>query len=123
MNSQESVSLNSSLNSQHEVRRGENITFQCVTRGSLILAWSSNEYIDDRIEFSVVDNVGAMRAPNTYTTAVLVDVHTDRNGQMFIESHLNIVVQSNLLTSSITCHNGGTGDTRSISFQLSSMLA
>ena len=123
LSAQQGVSLHSSTlkdNLVSEVRRGENITFRCVTRGSHILAWSSDEYFN-RIEFLVVDNIGTVYTPNTYTTAELLSAYTDGNGEAVIESRLNIVVQSNIQRSSITCHNVGTGETRAISFQLSSM--
>jgi hypothetical protein len=61
-----------------------------------------------------------MYTPNAYTTAVLVNVSTDRNGQSIIESFLNITVQSNIASSTITCHNVGTEETRALSFQSTS---
>ena len=121
--SQQGISLNSLSNDQLVVRPGENITLQCITRGSSILAWSGTNYIDSRVEFVVYDQIGTTYTPNAYTTAVLVNAYTDRNGQFVIESYLNITGQSSIPSSSITCHNVGTGETKAISFQTSSKHA
>ena len=118
--SSQSVLLNSSLNDQHIVRRGENITFQCTTTGSSILAWSSNEYIGDRIEFLNVHTIGTIVTPNQYTSAKLIDVYTDQNGQAVIVSLLSSIVQRAISQSSVTCHHVGSGRTKTITFQLSS---
>ena len=103
--------------------RGENITFQCITIGSSILAWSSNEYIGDRIEFLNVHRIGTIVTPNDYTSAVLIDAYSDQDGQAVIVSLLSIIVQRGIISqSSVTCHHVGSGDTETVSFQLSSKL-
>ena len=117
----QNVSLNSSLDGQGNVHRGENVTFQCSTVGSSILAWSSDEYISDRIEFLAIHRIGTIVAPNHYTSAVLIDIMiNDGGGQVVIVSQLSIVVQKDISQSSITCHNVGRGQTKTVSFQLSS---
>ncbi len=88
--------------------------------GSPILAWSGTNYVDSRIEFVVFNQIGTMYTPNAYTTAVLVNASTDGNGQYIIESFLNITVQSNIASSTITCQNVGTGETKALSFQSTS---
>ena len=117
---QQSVSLNGSLSDNSAIPPGENITLKCITKGSLILAWTGTSYVDSRIEFVTADQIGTMYTPSLYTTATLVNVSTDMSGQYIIESHLNIIVQSGIPTSMITCHNVGTGETRALSFQSSS---
>ena len=117
MNTQQNVSLNGSLSENSAIPPGENITFKCITLGSSILAWTGTNYVDSRIEFIVFDQIGTMYTPNTYATAILVNVSTDMNGRSIIESHLNITVQSSIPSSAITCHNVGTGETRALSFQ------
>ena len=45
---------------------GEEVTFTCETRGSSVLAWSSDEYIgssDTRLEIIIFDNVGTIHVP------------------------------------------------------------
>jgi hypothetical protein len=117
---QQNVFLNNSLSDNSAIPPGENITFHCRTLESSTLAWSGTNYVDSRIEFVVFDRIGTMYTPNTYTTAVLVNASTDGNGQSVIESFLNITVQSNIASSTITCHNVGTGETRALSFQSTS---
>ena len=112
--------MNGSLNDNSAIPPGETITLECTTLESSILAWS---YIDSRIEFIVFDQIGTMRTPNTYTTATLVNVSTDMSGQYIIESHLSITVQSSIPSSTITCHNVGTGETSSFTFQSKSKKA
>ena len=114
------MSLNGSLTDNSAIPAGENITLECITKGSLILAWTGTNYINNRIEFVVFDQIGTMYTPNTYTTVSLVNVSTDINGRSIIESHLNITVQSSIPSSTITCHNVGTDETRALSFQSSS---
>ena len=119
----QSLSLNSSLafKSQHDVYRGENISFLCITRGSSILAWSSNEYINDRIEFLTIHSIGTVVAQNQYSSAQLIDVYMDDDRRSVIVSELYIVVQRNIAQSSVTCHHVGNELTKTITFQLSGM--
>ena len=114
--------MNSSLNGQQDVRRGENILFECVTVGSSILAWSSNEYINargGRIEFLVVhDNGTIIMAPNSYTLAKLIGVYNE-DGQPVIVSQLSIIVQRTIPHFSVSCHHVGSGLTKTVTLQLS----
>ena len=111
------VFLNGSLSENSAILPGENITIKCITKGSSILAWTGTNYVDSRIEFVIFNQIGTMYTPNPYTTATLVNVSTDINGQSIIESHLNITVQSSIPSSTITCHNVGTGETSAFTFQ------
>lgn len=119
----QAVYLNNSLNGRQYVRRGENITFECVTAGSSILAWSSDEYINargDRIEFLVVHNNGTIiMAPNSYTLAKLIGVYTDEDRQPVIVSQLSIIVQRTIPHFSVSCHHVGSGLTKTVTLQLS----
>ena len=105
------------------MHRGENITFECVTVGSSILAWSSNEYINargDRIEFLVIHENGTIiMAPNSHTLARLIGVYTDEDGQSVIVSQLSIIVQRTKKHFSISCHHVGNGLTKTVTLQLS----
>jgi hypothetical protein len=117
---QPNVSLNGSLSDNSAILPGENVTFHCITVGSSILAWSGTNYVNSHIEFLVVDQIGTMYTPNAYTTAVLMNVSIDGNGQSVIESYLNITVQSDIASSTITCRNVGTGEAKARSFQSTS---
>ena len=114
------ISLTSSLNGQQDVRHGENILFQCITRGSTTLAWSSNEYISDRIEFLKVHSNGTTADQNPYASARLISAYTDEAGEPVIKSELTIIVQRTIPQSSVTCHHVGDGLTDTIPFRLSS---
>ena len=116
----QTVFLNSSLNGQQTVLRGENITFNCLTVGSSILAWTSDEYIADRIEFLVVNSNGTVMTQNPHALARLMAVYIDESGQAVLVSQLNITVQSNILRFSVSCLNVGNGEFATANFSLSS---
>ena len=103
------------------VHPGEVAIFQCITRGSSIQAWSSAEYIRDRLEFVVVQSAGTV-VTNGFASAELIDAYNDESGQPVIISQLRIIVQRNILNSSVTCHHAGRELTATIAFELSSML-
>ena len=112
------ISISSSLNSQHEVHQGENITIQCITRGSSILAWSCNEYIGSgRIEFSTTST--PLITHNQYTLARLIDQY-DENGRGVLVSQLSIIAQGTIQQSTVMCHHVQSGQAETITFQLSS---
>ena len=122
MSSQQSrISLISSLNDQHEVRRGENVTFLCSTRGSEVLNWTSYEYIGGHIQFSENQMIGTLINPNNYTSAQVTDMYDDRNGRRVIESQLSIIVQRNIRYFSVMCHDDS-GQALTLDFQLSGKL-
>lgn len=116
----QSVSLNSSLNGNQDVHPGENVVFQCTTWGSSIQAWSSDEYIRDRLEFVAVQYAGTTISSG-FATAELIDTYVD-NGQQVIISELRIIIQRSVLNSSVTCYNVGRDLSALISFQLSRKL-
>lgn len=99
---------------------GEVATFQCTTRGSFIQAWSSAEYIQDRLEFVVVQSAGTV-VTSGFASAELIDAYivSDGNEQPIITSRLRITVQRSILNSSVTCHHAGGDLTATVSFELS----
>jgi hypothetical protein len=119
------VFLNSSMVADEQgvnlVRPGEIVSFRCITRGSSILAWTSPEYIRDRLEFANFQSSGAV-ATSGFASAELIDAYNDGNQQPVIISQLTIVIQRNILNSSIVCHHTGRELTAAVSFKLSSML-
>ena len=100
---------------------GHQVNFTCVTNGSLVLAWSNDEYIGEngaQIEFTSADGVNRTKAssinPNTVATLVRV------NGTRVIESLLSITVLDSFPTASITCSDVGQG-TSTTTFRLLGM--
>ena len=100
--------------------------FTCVTRGSTLLEWRSNEHIgingDDIQIYSVGsrDNVTSVTIPTTYATRVSVSVE---DGVTVIVSQLFITASEQFPTSSVTCRINGQGPIESISFNTTGMKA
>ena len=70
----ENVTISSTIFPTQRVCPGEIITFTCVTRGSLITAWLSEEYIGAggvRVEFAAVD-IGESVQIDQNTLAMLI---------------------------------------------------
>ena len=96
---------------------GHQVNFTCVTNGSLVLAWSCDEYIGEngaQIEFTSADGVDSTKASsiNSNTVATLVRI----NGTRVIESLLSITILVSFPTASVTCSDVGQGDS-TITFQ------
>ena len=120
----QNISLNSSILTTNQnvnlVWPGEIVSFRCITRGSSILAWTSPEYIRDRLEFLIVQSAGTV-ATSGFASAELIDAYNDGNQEPIIISQLTLVIQRDILNSSVTCHHVG-GDLTAVKlFQLSSM--
>ena len=83
------------------------MTFTCETRGSPILAWTSNEYIErggTQLEFATFNDVGDTRIspvnPNTIATLI---AKFYENGIGVLRSTLRIRALSEFLNSSVNC--------------------
>ena len=116
------VTLSSSLNGSSSAYPQQVITFTCVTRGSSILAWSSDEYIGPGgalLTFVAFDPLGTTTASfiNPDTAAVLVS-SSNENGEIVLESTLQITVSSLFPTSSVACHNVDGGAVSSFTFHI-----
>ena len=120
------------LSSSQEVRHtlpdgqspcpGEIITLTCVTRGSPILAWTSDQYIEQggtQLEFATFNNEGETRSSpiNTDTVATLTRKAME-NGQQVLESQLRITMLPSFPTFSVSCIHIGSGNTNETTFQL-----
>jgi hypothetical protein len=97
-----------------------------MTRGSPIIAWSSNHYIGGngaQLEFTIMESVPATRNSliATMTTATLVSV-TEEEGVTTIVSELRIRVLPQYSISSISCHNVGHNTVNTSTFQCASEL-
>ena len=100
----------------------ENVTFTCVTRGSSLMAWSSDEYIGSdglRLEFVSIERKGINRTAGL-AVATLVE-SSDNNGEITLVSQLRITIYSMYQISSITCHNIGIGTVNTTTFRMAGM--
>ena len=115
------IKINSTITNHNIVRRGENVTFTCIVRGSSTMAWISPQYIGstDQLEFSVLSSPGSVRRRYN-TTAELISVSTEAEVELI--STLHIFVQPEFSMSRVTCRSVGTGELSSIDFTFSGML-
>ena len=104
--------LSSTLLEGERACPGAQTNFTCITSGSLVMAWRSNEYVGPNgaeLEFTSADGVGSMMTstinPESDTVATLVRI----NGTRVIESLLSITVLDVYQTASVTCSNVGQG--------------
>ena len=111
---------------------GKVITFTCMTKGSPIIAWSSDTYIgmgNVQLAFAAEnDNVGTRRnsSSNPNTVAELVTKETDSNGTQILISNLTITTttehsedsNNNIITSSVMCINIGDSTTKTLDFHV-----
>ena len=98
-----------STSNGNPVYREQEVTFTCTTRGSSILAWSSDHYIGEGslLEFVATINTQGTSiesAVNNNTVATLI--YTNEDEQRFVlQSELRILVLSTHPQSTILCHN------------------
>ena len=94
------------------------MTFTCETRGSPILAWTSDEYIErggTQLEFATFNDVNDTRISpvNSKTIATLI-ANFEENGVRVLRSTLRIRALSGFLNSSVNCLGDGTMNTSRI---------
>ena len=91
---------------------GDEVNIICETRGSSVMAWSSDEYIGlgSLLEIRIVDNIGdrCTSSVNPNTIATLIN-NTVEDGVQVLVSQLHIRVLSQLMSSSVTCINVALG--------------
>jgi hypothetical protein len=91
----------------HNLCPGQVVTITCETRGSQIIAWSSDEYIGRsgaQLQLSSTDPVGVTRRTSS-TVAALIN-NTNDNGVTVLVSQLRIIGS---LSSSVACINADNG--------------
>ena len=117
----EDVMLSSTLNLQFAAKLQVKINFTCITRGSDILEWISDEYIGpggDRLQIlSSSGRTTAISNSNPDTIATRISVDTE-NGEVVIVSMLSILVSSQYPTATIICSNSDKGIMQNITFQI-----
>lgn len=109
--------LSSTMRNGRPVYTGQEIIFTCVTRGSSIIAWSSEEYIGSggaQLIFSTLNSPDDTKISQTYpdTVATLVSI----TGSDVLTSTLRIVTSSNSLSASVTCHDANLGTRNTTNF-------
>ena len=99
--------------------------FTCETRGSPIIAWTSEEYIErgaTQLNFATFNSIGATKTspihPNTIAT---LTNNTMEDGVQVLVSELRIRALSQFLNSSVTCIHIGNGTTNTTMFQVFGM--
>ena len=112
------VALSSSLDLRSTAYPQQTVVFTCVTNGSSILVWSSDDYIGNQrdITFTIVDSPGLILHSGT-TVATLVSVTGDR--EVVLESTLEIIASSQFPMSSVACRDVDNGRINQTSFQVS----
>ena len=108
--------LSSTLLEGQRACPGREVNFTCMTNGSLVMVWTSDEYIGingAELEFTSADGVGSMMrsSTNPSTVATLVSI----NGTRVTESVLSITVLD-FPTASVTYSDVGRG-TSTITFR------
>ena len=98
---------------------GQEIIFTCVTNGSVVVAWSSNEYIGTgglQLEFTSRDSVGR-RITSSSNPSTFAEL-TMRAEGLVTESQLHIIVSRDIPMATVTCSDVSGGSTTFISFGL-----
>ena len=99
---------------------GEEVLINCETRGSPIIAWTSEEYIEQggtQLEFATFNNVGDTRISpvNPNTNATLIGKFDSNGNVQVLQSQLRIIAS---VDSTVTCINVGNGMSTSIRIQI-----
>ena len=98
------VTITTTFSNKQPVCPGDQVNFTCETRGSDIIAWISEEYINrggTRVEFAAFDvGVTMQIGQNAVITLVSADVF---NGIRVLTSQLMITVSPLYQNPSITC--------------------
>ena len=91
--------------------------FTCVTRGSSILAWSSDEFIGDdvQLEFTSLDAPGStIHSGATFATLISITIENE----VVLKSTLQITASSQFPTSSVACRHIDSGRINSTTFSV-----
>ena len=86
--------INSTINDGDIVCSGQVITFTCETRGTEVLAWTSNDYIGQgsRLEFADFNNIDLTRRGAITGTVATFITNTVVDGTIVLVSQLKIVI-------------------------------
>ena len=88
---------------------GDQITFECETRGSSIISWASDEYIgqgDTLLQFSSADPAEMRRLDGIGDTVAILTVNRIENGVQVLVSTLRVTATSMYPNPSVICIHG-----------------
>lgn len=116
------VFLNSTLSTRLIAYPGQEVVFTCETRNSLLLTWTSEDYIGsggDRLETLFIDSPGIKKSNsrNPSTFATLIMASKDSSGVRVIVSELHIIASSQFPVSSVTCRGSSSALNKTITFK------
>ena len=89
---------------------GQEVTFTCITNGSVVVAWSSDDYIGSngrQLEFARSNFLGA-RVTSTIDPNTFAELTMKEDG-LVTESQLHITVSQEISSATVTCIDVGTG--------------
>ena len=114
------VTVSSTITDEEPLHGGESYIFTCITTTrarSNQLSWTSDDYIRRNGRQLILSMINQTRVANLHTTAILTDRYRE-NGRLVLVSELRITLQPQFYSSTVTCHNVGTGESASKSFTL-----
>ena len=88
---------------------GDQITFECETRGSSIISWASDEYIgqgDTLLQFSSADPAEMRRLDGIGDTVAILTANRIENGVQVLVSTLHVTATSMYPNPSVICIHG-----------------
>jgi hypothetical protein len=98
---------------------GREVVITCATNTSLVVAWSSDEYIGTgglQLEVTSIDSVGT-RIQSTINPSAFAEL-TMKTGGLVTESQLHILVSRDIPMTTVTCSDVSSGFTSYLSFEL-----
>ena len=105
---------------QGPVYPGQQISFQCKTVGSAVLAWRSTDYIGSdlvHIDFSDSEKLSTQKRSTKFNDTVAVLTSKDSSLRV-LTSILNVTATSVNLNPSVTCINGDHSTKTTFSFNV-----
>ena len=122
VDTQQSLVSIKSASSGTVVHPGDDVTFECTTVDSSIIAWSSDEYIGrGGIKLELIANDTSVHTSQiTTATAVLFNTSYNSNGAILLMSTLTLTAKR-ISNFSVTCFNIGRGTNISITVNVSGM--
>ena len=105
----QTVSIVTPLHNGNLACSGDQITFECETRGSSIISWTSDEYIgqgDTLLQFSSADPAEMRRLDGIGDTVAILTVNRIENGVQVLVSTLCVTATSMYPNPSVICIHG-----------------
>ena len=113
------IQLSSIPQNLSSVSRGQSLIFTCVTTGSTIIAWSSEEYLargGTQLSFLSIDPLGTIMTSSISASFANLTMVDTANSDTVLESQLHIMNVS--VMSMVICYNNDQGVNASITFSV-----